>query len=132
MVLTDNPVCQTTGVMPGGQVTLVPLSKHHILIGGLLEAVEQWRTVDIDQLNVFLAAWAEKSIFAADCTDLEVVKLLLGGSERIQSEEWLDAARRPFFGLPDRMYLRQPPSGEALRSWWDEIKDSFGTPLSDH
>jgi len=129
VVLTDNPVCHTTGTMPGGQVTVVPLSKQHVLIGGLPEAVSQWEGVTIEQLNAFLAAWAEKSVFAGERHDLEIVKADLEGSGTVGEEEWCEAARKPFFGLPERMYSRQPPSGAALYEWWERVKASFGSPL---
>jgi len=129
VVLTDNPVCQTNGMRQGGQLTIVPLSKQHVLIGGLQEAVDEGRTWTIDQVNAFLAAWAEKSIFAPDRRDLEIVKSDLEGTGSIGSDEWCEAARKPFFGLPERIYSMQPPSGEALSEWWEQAKAAFGSPL---
>ncbi len=129
IVLTDNPVCQTNGINQGGQITLVPLSKKHILIGGVQEAVDEARSWTIDQVNAFLAAWAEKSIFAANQNDLEIIKENLEGNGIIGTNEWCENARKPFFGLIDRIYSRQPPSSEHLADWWKEIKAEFGVPL---
>lgn len=130
VVLTDNPVCQTSGIRQGGQITIVPLSKKHVLVGGLQEAVNEARSWTIDQVNAFLAAWAEKSIFAADRSDLESIKANLEGDGTVGSNEWCEVARKPFFGLPDRIYSRQPPSSERLSDWWEEVKAEFGSPLS--
>ncbi len=129
-MLTDNPVCQTNGIRQEGQITIVPLSKKHVLVGGLQEAVDEARSWTIDQVNAFLAAWAEKSIFAADRSDLEIIKANLEGDGTVGSNEWCENARKPFFGLPDRIYSRQPPSSERLLDWWEEVKAEFGSPLS--
>ena len=129
VVLTDNPVCQTSGIRQGGQLTIVPLSKQHVLVGGLQEAVDEGRSWTIDQMNAFLAAWAEKSVFAPDRRDLEIVKSDLEGAGSVGSDEWYEAARKPFFGLPERIYSKQPPSGEALSEWWEQVKGAFGSPL---
>lgn len=131
-VLTDNPVCQTSGIRQGGQITIVPLSKQHVLVGGLQEAVIEVRSWTVDQVNAFLAAWAEKSIFAAERSDLEIVKSDLEGEGGVGPDEWCEAARKPFFGLPERIYLRQPPSGEELSDWWEQVKLVFGSPLSNN
>lgn len=129
IVLTDNPVCQTSGMGQGGQITIVPLSKQHVLVGGLQEGVEEARSWTIDQMNAFLAAWAEKSIFAAERSDLEIVKSDLEGSGSVGSDEWCEAARKPFFGLPERIYSRGPPCGGDLSDWWEQVKLAFGSPL---
>jgi len=123
VVLTDNPVCQTCGIRQGGQVTIVPLSKQHVLIGGLMEDVEEARSWTIEQVNAFLAAWAEKSIFAADRSDLEIVKADLEGEGNI-------GPRKPFLGLSERIYSKQPPPSEDLSDWWEKVKTEFGPPLS--
>lgn len=129
VVLTDNPVCQTSGIRRGGQITIVPLSKQHVLIGGLQEAVDEARSWTIDQVNAFLAGWADKSIFAPERSDLEIVKSDLEGAGSVGSDEWCEAARKPFFGLPERIYLRHPPCGEDLSDWWEQVKLAFGSPL---
>jgi len=129
VVLTDNPVCQTCGIRQGGQITIVPLAKQHVLVGGLQEPVDEARSWTIDQVNAFLAAWAEKSIFASELNDLEIVKSDLEGAGSVGSDEWCEAARKPFFGLSDRIYSRKPPSGKNLSDWWEEVKAVFGCPL---
>ena len=113
-------------------MTIVPLSKQHVLVGGLQEAVDEARSWTINQVNAFLAAWAEKSIFAPDRADLEIVKSDLEGAGSVHSDEWCEAARKPFFGLPDRIYSRKPPSGEDLSNWWEQVKLMFGSPLSNN
>lgn len=129
IVLTDNPVCQTNGIRQGGQITIVPLSKKHVIVGGLQEAVDEARSWTIDQVNTFLAAWAEKSIFAADRSDLEIIKTNIEGDGTVGPNEWCEIARKPFFSLPDRIYSRKPPSSERLSDWWEEVKAEFGSPL---
>ncbi len=60
VVLTDNPVCQTNGLGIGGQVTIVPLSKHRVMFGGQKEAIDEMRNISIGELNHFLAGWSER------------------------------------------------------------------------
>lgn len=129
IVLTDNPVCQTNGIRHGGQITIVPLSKKHILVGGLQDAVDEAMSWTNVQVNVFLAAWAEKSIFAADRKDIENVKANLEGNGIIESTEWCEVARKPFLGLLDRIFSELPPSSKHLSDWWEEKKAEFGSPI---
>jgi len=129
IVLTDNPVCQTNGLGQGGAILMVPLSKHHILFGGRQEAVERCRDFTLGQVNAFLAAWADKSIFAADRKSLEAVKLNLEGEGTVGTDQWCEAARKPFFGSSDRIQLAQFPSKQDLSTWWEQLKSSYGEPL---
>ncbi|MBN2331062.1 MAG: DUF4238 domain-containing protein [Candidatus Aenigmarchaeota archaeon] len=129
IVITDNPVCQTNGLLRGGTVLMVPLSKHHIIFGGRQEATERCRNLTLGQVNTFLAAWADKSIFAADRDTLEYVKLNLEGNGTIGTEQWCEAARKPFFGCSDRIQITQFPSQQDLSTWWEQLKSSYGDSL---
>jgi len=123
LVITDNPVCQTNGLQKGGQVTLVPLSKRRILIGGLEEGVERFRHYTIDELNVSLFAWANRSIYAAERATLESIKTML---DEIEDKEWYEAARKPLFGLPERIMDKVIPKGVNISEWYATMKDTFG------
>lgn len=129
LVITDNPVCQTNGLNPGGQVIVVPLSKDRVLIGGLKEAIEGWGNFTVEQLNTFLAGWAERSIFAVDTDILENVKKNLEGKGVVETEEWCEQARKPFFGLPERIKTRKPPSDIETSLWWENLKDGYGQSI---
>lgn len=129
IVLTDNPVCQTNGLEQGGAVLMVPLSKRHILFGGHQEALERYRNSTLGQINAFLAAWADKSIFAADRNTLEAVKLNLEGEGTVGTDQWCEVARKPFFGSSDRIQPTQFPSKQDLSTWWEQLKSSYGEPL---
>ncbi|MBN1125502.1 MAG: DUF4238 domain-containing protein [Sedimentisphaerales bacterium] len=129
IVLTDNPVCQTNGLGEGGMLILVPLSKHRILFGGLPQALDRSRNTTIDQINIFLAGWADKSVFAAERSVLEQVKRDMEGKGIIQSEEWCMEARKPFLGIQERIQATPAPSSEFVTKWWDARKSSYGEPL---
>ena len=128
MVLSDHPVCHTSGTGAGGQVTVVPLSKHRVLFGGHQEAVDRCN-IPIENLNAFLAAWAGRSVFAANLSSLESVARNLRGEGVVGTPDWCEAARRPFFGFADRLKDRQPPPGLDLSQWWDQIKNSYGESI---
>lgn len=129
VVITDNPVCQANGLSPGGQVTIVPISRTIVLFGGHKEAVERCREIDSETLNAFLAAWAGCSIFAADASVLEEVKKNLEGKGNVGTKKWCEAARKPFFGLAERIKLREPPSDIDIDEWWNNLKDGFGDSI---
>lgn len=129
IVLTDNPVCQTNGLRRGGAILMVPLSKRHILFGGRQKAVERCRDFTLGQVNAFLAACAGKSIFAADRDTLEAVKLNLEGRGTVGTDQWCEAARKPFFGSSDRIQIARFPSKQELSTWWKQLKSGYGEPL---
>jgi len=126
IVITDNPVCQTNGLQDGGQATLVPLSKRLILIGGQDKAVEKFRNVTIDEINLFLFAWAYKSIYAAEKHTLESIKKTLDG---IDNKEWCEAARKPLFGMPGRIKEKSIPSDINVSQWYNDMKDKYGESI---
>jgi hypothetical protein len=128
VVLTDHPVCQTNGLGIGGQVTIVPLSKHRVLFGGNQEAVNRF-DIPAENLNCFLSACAERSIFAAESKCLETVAQNLRGEGSIDSTEWCNAARRPFFGFTDRLKDRRVPPDFDVSKWWNQIKESYGETI---
>lgn len=129
IVLTDNPICQTNGLEQGGAILIVPLSKRHILFGGHQQATERCRDITLGQVNAFLAGWADKSIFSSDRNTLEAVKLNLEGNGTVGTDQWCEAARKPFFGNSDRIQLAQFPSEQDLSTWWEQLKSSYGNPL---
>ena len=97
--------------------------KRRILIGGLEEGVERFRNYTIDELNVFLFAWANRSIYAAERATLESIKSVL---DEIDNKEWCEAARRPLFGLPERIMDKVIPKGVNTSKWYATMKDTFG------
>lgn len=125
VVLTDHPVCQTNGLGVGGQVTIVPLSKHRVLFGGQQEAVDQCN-FRIEELNTFLAGYAERSVFATNSNSLEIVVHNLRGEGPIGTPEWCANARRPFFGFSDRVKEWPLQTDLDTFDWWERTKDSYG------
>jgi hypothetical protein len=125
VVLTDFPVFQTNSIGLDSQVIIVPLAKNRVLFGGSKKAVARW-DVPVEELNTFLSAYAECSIFAAAAGPLEVVARNLRGDNPAYSSVWCDAARRPFFGFLDRLKDQQIPGDVNVSNWWDQIKDSYG------
>ncbi len=123
VVLTDFPVCQTNGIGAGGQVTVIPLSKHRVLFGGTQEAVDRCN-IPVEDLNAFLSGCAEHSIFAADMNTLEVVAHMLRGDD-----EWCEAARKPFFGFADFLNDQENPSDTEVSRLWHDMKNSFGESI---
>ena len=126
IIITDNPVCETNGLQDGGSATLVPLSKRLILIRGLDQAVERFRNATIDEINLFLFAWAYKSIYAAEKHTLESIKEMLEG---IDNKEWYAAARKPLFGLPERIKEKDIPSDVNISQWYNDMKDTYGETI---
>lgn len=129
LILTDNPVCQTNGLGPGGIVVLVPLSKHRILFGGTREAVERCGDMPVAHMNAFLAAWAERSIFASDAATLHEVVRHLKGEVPGSDPAWCEAARKPLFALREGAASRRPPPGLDLHEFWEGVKSRYGPPI---
>lgn len=127
VVLTDFPVCQSSGRALGGQVTVVPLSKHRVVFGGSEKAIAHWN-IPADDLNGFLAGCAKRSIFAADRATLERVAKKLRGDDG-QPADWCNAARRPFFGFLDRLNDMKSPGRADIGKWFTEYKDSYGDSI---
>jgi hypothetical protein len=127
LVLTDFPVCQTSGSPPDGQVTIVPLSKHRVMFGGSEKAIAHW-DIRADDLNAILAGYAQRSIFAADGATLERLAQHLRG-ENGHSPEWCAAARSPFFGFLDRLKDMKAPETPEVSQWFKQFKDSYGESI---
>jgi hypothetical protein len=126
IVITDNPVCQTNGLRDGGQTTLVPLSKRIILIGGQDKTVEKFRDVTVDEISLFLFAWAYKSIYAAEKHTLESIQIMLEG---IDNKKWCEAARKPLFGMSGRIKEKKIPSDTNISQWHKDMKDKYGESI---
>lgn len=126
IILTDNPVCQTNGLHKGGQAVLVPLSKRFLLIGGLEDSVEEFRKATIDEINLFLFAWTYDSIYAAEKDTLESLKAML---DTVDDEVFIDTAKKPLFGLPERIKEKDIPVGLNTNEWWEQIKNSYGDSI---
>ena len=96
-----------------------------MLFGGQQEAVDRCN-FRIEELNTFLAGYAERSVFAADSASLEIVSRNLRGEGLIGTPEWCANARRPFFGFSDRVKDSQLPADLDTSQWWKQTKDSYG------
>lgn len=128
IVITDNPVCHSANI-GGKHVVLVPLSKRRILFGGSADAVEGWRGVPVDLINLVLAAWAERQIFAADRETLETLLRNLRGEGEFGPREYCEAARKPLFGLPERSSSTPIPEGVDTSKFWEDLKGSYGQTI---
>lgn len=114
LILTDHPVCHTPEQEPHGMVVFVPLSKTQILIGGGRTALQQIRAMGVEQVNLFLAAWANRLIYAESVPTLERVAIQLRAAG--------EPATLPFFGLIQRMETSRPPPGFARGGVFDNIR----------
>jgi hypothetical protein len=123
VVLSDFPVLQTSGTEAGGPVTIIPLTKRRVLFAGSGEAVDRW-DIPAESLNLWLAAYADRSVFAANSKCLERI------AEHLRVDcAWSRAARHPFFGFLDRLPDQKIPSDVDVSQWWDGVKDSYGRSI---
>lgn len=131
LILTDHPVCMTSFVQENGPVVLVPLTPNSMLLGGAKEAVERMRGVTADSINLFLAGYAHKSMFAGEKRTLERVVFLLSEGSPFPSEQVV-AARQPFLGAPHEIRERMINDSEAAGFDFGEAlrqqHDIFGRP----
>jgi len=114
LILTDHPVCHTTEQEPHGTVVFVPLSKTQILVGGGSTALQQIQAMGVEQVNLFLAAWANRLIYAESVPTLERVAVQLRAAG--------EPATLPFFGLIQRMETSPPPAGFAQGGVLENIR----------
>lgn len=128
LVLTDHPVCQTSGHHPGGQVTIVPVSRRRVFFGGSQQAVNNCN-FPVHELNAFLAGWAYRSVFAAERGALDEVVEILSGKYEMWRKEWCDRARLPCFGLEERSKTYSVSPDEITKDWWNGFKDSYGETI---
>lgn len=130
LVITDNPVCYALGFEKGRKLLLVPLSKKRILFGGTKELLDKCSDYSVRHINFSLAAWSERSIFAADRKTLKNLIIDLKGEGIIAGpQEILEAARKPFFGLLERVQSNPVPSYEELDKFMESLKNSFGPSI---
>jgi hypothetical protein len=129
LVLTDHPVCMTSISESGGQVVFVPLDSQTLLLGGSADLLEPMRHATTDHVNFFLAAYANRHIFAADRPTLERVAFLLSDESPFPRERVL-VSRQPLFGLPqriaERMRTASPPPGFDFAADLRARHETFG------
>lgn len=131
LVIMDNPVCIKNGLVSDGLIVLVPLTNRRILLGGLGRAVEECHTWSASSINSFLAAWADRGIFAADRETLNAVVRDLRGEGEIEDQMWCKAARKPLFGLPDRIAAMSIPESVDVGEFYQSMKDLYGRSILD-
>lgn len=132
LVLTDNPVCMTRVATPGGMIVVVPLTKRRILLGGLANHVEKCRHWSVAGINAYLAAWAERSIFAADNESLKGVVRTLQGDGVIADPGWCEAARKPLLGITERIAAQPVPGSVDLDQFNEYMKGLYGPSILAH
>jgi hypothetical protein len=130
VVITDNPVC-LSGNLGQGKVVIVPISKRRIIFGGTVEALQPWGQVSIDLINMILGAHAERHIFAADKDTLLILANNLRGEGEFGPSEFCEAARKPLFGLPERLVsaCRSNTGDLDASKAWKALKDSYGDSI---
>ena len=101
MVLSDQPVCHTMVNDPIGPAVFVPLSKTRLIVGSTREGLEKLKQVSVDQVNLFMASWSNKLIYADSVGVLETVAEHLRGAD--------ERARLPFYGVIERMRTQPVP-----------------------
>jgi hypothetical protein len=128
IIITDNPVI-LSGNLGAGTVIIVPLGKRRIIFGGKPDALEPWGSVSVDLINLLLGGHAQRHIFAADKDTLEILVNNLNGVGEYGPDEFCEAARKPLFGLPERI-LNKCSSGTIDTSKaWEELKDGYGESI---
>lgn len=117
MVLSDHPVVHMPIGSPLGPVVFLPLSKERIIAGGTRDALKKLKGVTVDQVNLFVASWANRLIYGSSVEELEHVAILL--------REANEAARLPFYGVTQRMRTDPDPHthGMGERSVFNFLKD---------
>jgi hypothetical protein len=112
VVLTDHPVCQTSGT---NHYILVPISRRRIIIGGVRQSLEELvRTAASTMVfNLLLTGWASDWIYAAERHTLEGLKATFTEGAPDLTDAWLAAARQPLFGLPSRIQPDTLPPGAS-------------------
>jgi Protein of unknown function (DUF4238) len=130
LIISDHPVCYALGFEKGRKALLVPLSKKRILFGGTAETIEKCCQLSVREINFSLAAWSERHVFAADKKTLQHLAADLYGTGIISGpSEVLEAARKPFFGLSERIHTNPVPKNVDVNKFWKSLKDSFGPSI---
>jgi hypothetical protein len=132
VIITDNPIC-LSGNLGQGKVVIVPISKRRIIFGGTVQALQPWGQVSVDLINMILGAHAERHIFAADKDTLSILANNLRGEGEFGPDEFCEAARKPLFGLPDRVIsaCRSNTGKVDTSKAWKALKDSYGASILD-
>lgn len=129
LVLTDYPVCLINIAGATKPVILVPLTKKRILLGGANEDIATLSELSVSDINLHLAAKAYRSIFAADRTTLESIVRELTGKGEARSPEWMEAACKPDFGLPERMRNTPIPESVNTQDFYESMMDAYGESI---
>lgn len=125
LVLTDNPVCTTPLLIQSGPSVVVPMSSNTLLVGGPSEALERLRDAIPSDFNFFLVAYANRHVFAASKDILEAARETVSDGSPYP-EHLVAAARKPFFGAPERAYARSRSEPKSLGFDFDEaIRNQF-------
>lgn len=101
MVLSDCPVCHSSLNDVVGPMILVPMSKTRLMVGGTAAALKKLEGATVDQVNLFIASWANKLIYGDSVEVLETV------AEQLQQSG--KPARLPFRGVVERMRTEPVP-----------------------
>lgn len=118
-VLTDHPVCTTAKNTELGHVILVPLSRKRLIFGGGRESLRKVEHLGVSAINIFLAAWAEKWIYASRRQTLELIVTELLGYGHNNDQAWLNRATKPLFGILKQDISNDPEDIFAV------MKDSY-------
>ena len=106
----------------------MPVSRSRIVFGGSREALDTLSEVNVRAINLFLAAWAEKRIYAANSSTLLDLAKELRGEGTNQDHRWLEAARKPLFGLPERAASTAIPPEAVGVDTFGVMKRRYGHP----
>jgi hypothetical protein len=104
LVVTDNPVCETSIPERRGCARVVPITKDLLAVGGdpvVVEAILEWSIVHI---NLFLAGWSRRMTYPGDRLALELLKSTFKGEcLRDVPGEYVEQARLPYFGTAEML-----------------------------
>lgn len=129
LVITDNPVCFASNADATRQVVLVPIARTRILFGGLREDIYPLFVWPVSDINLHLAAKADRSIFAADPTTLKSIVRALTTDGDGRTSKWREAARKPHFGLPERILAGPMPDAADTHEFYESMKSAYGESI---
>lgn len=129
LVLTDSPVCFVNIENATMQVLLVPLTKNRILLGGVKEDKDLLLKLSVSNINLQLSARAGRSIFAADRATLESIVRELTGNGKARTSKWMEAARKPHFGLPERIRNTPIPESVDTQEFYESMLNTYGESI---
>ena len=118
LVVTDNPVCETS--LPGTDrmAVVVPICRDLIAIGGDQEVVERVFSWAIPEINLFLAGWSRRLSYSGDRLALELLKGTFNGALVNIPQSYLLQAKLPYFGTAEMMAhsYREHKQGRTVTS----------------